>query len=252
MTGARAQHPLAESAPSLGLPLTICVLTYGPHASLARRFLTSLYEKTDPALFHLRAGLNEVEPGTHELFREYAKRFGNIEVFDEPVNVFKCPLMRRMFYEPAIMTAWTLWCDDDTFFTRADWLQRLALKIERKPRAAMWGSVHLVWRRDAFIRDWIRAARWYRGVAWQRGVNPQGQEATEFRFATGGFWAIRTEIIRQLDWPDPRLIQAHDDFLLGEALRQNQLEVGNFCRGVKINAAARRNPKAEAVRRIRP
>src|SRR3954463_14138339 len=128
-------------APSVRFPLTICVLCYGPNVGLARRFLESLYSHTDPSLFFLRVGLNEAEKATHKLFHVYSAEFHNIDFFIEPKNVFKNPLMRRMLHEKPIASKWTIWCDDDTHFTRPDWLQRLALKMEHSPKAAMWGWV---------------------------------------------------------------------------------------------------------------
>jgi GT2 family glycosyltransferase len=240
-------QPLASLAPSVGLPVTICVVCYGRHLDLAERFLSSLYGCTDPTLFRLRAGLNEVEPATRALFETYSARFGNIELYVEPRNIFKNPLMRRLFYEPAVPSRWTIWCDDDTHFTRRDWLQRLATKIEANPEAAMWGSLFRLWRRDEFILDWIRAATWYKGVPCMRGPDPTGTDAMEFRFATGGFWAARTAILRQLAWPDPRLIHASEDFLLGEAMRQSNCTIASFDYGVKINDAPRRNDTAPEV-----
>jgi len=72
--------------------------------------------------------------------------------------------------------------------------------------------------------------------------------ANGFRFATGGFWAIRTSILRQFDWPDRRLVHVTGDFLLGEALRQNRLRTGLFNYGVEINDAPRRNGGAPEAR----
>ncbi|HEY0549683.1 MAG TPA: hypothetical protein VGF13_08780, partial [Verrucomicrobiae bacterium] len=129
------------SAPSVRLPLTICLLAYGAHADLAERCLASVYGTTDPSLFQLRAGLNEVEAKTRKLFDHYAEKFGNVQLFIEPRNTFKSPLMRRLFQQPPISTEWTIWCDDDTHFTRCDWLQRLALKVEEKPEIHMWGML---------------------------------------------------------------------------------------------------------------
>lgn len=239
--------PLQTLAPSVQFPVTICVLCYGPNVVLARRFLDSLYSHTDPSLFSLRAGLNEVEKATHRLFQEYLRKFDNIELFIEPKNVFKNPLMRRLFHERPIASKWTIWCDDDTHFTRPDWLQRLALKVEHSPDVAMWGWVHVLWRRDKAILDWIHEASWYRGIPFLRGTDLDGNRAIEFRFAPGAFWAIRTQVLYRLDWPDPRLIQADEDFVLGEALRQNSFSIQNFKYGVKVNDAPRRNPNAQAV-----
>jgi len=240
--------PLAAIAPAVGFPVTLCVICYGANVELARRFLASLYGCTDAALFILRAGLNEVEAATLELFRAYAKKFRNVELWLEPKNVFKNPLMRRLFHERPITSRWTLWCDDDTHFTRTDWLQRLALKIEEQPATLMWNMLHKLWRRDEFIRQWIEAAPWYRGRPLSRGRDLDGNEATEFVFPTGAFWAVRTSVIRELDWPDSRLVQANDDFLFGEAMRQNDWPMDEFHYGIRINDAPRRNAAATEVR----
>jgi GT2 family glycosyltransferase len=243
MTKNAARHPLALTLPAVEFPVTICVLAYGPHAALAKRLLSSIYDHTDPRLFYLRAGLNEAGPATRKLFRDYAARFKNVTLFTEPKNIFKYPIMRRIFYDAPLPSRWTLWCDDDTHFTRPDWLQRLGLKIECSPDVMMWGKPYVLWRHDPFVLEWIKAAKWYRGLHCVRGNDPQGRDATKFSFATGGFWAIRTDVLRQLNWPDPRLVHTTGDFLLGEALRQNRLTIGRFDYGVKINDAPRRNAR---------
>src|SRR5262245_37428472 len=89
MTQMQARQPMAVTLPTVGFPLTICVRAYGPHVALAERFLGSLYTYTDPSLFHLRAGLNEADLATQELFRDYAARFKNVTLFIEPRNIFK-------------------------------------------------------------------------------------------------------------------------------------------------------------------
>lgn len=247
----RSSQPLASITPAVEFPVTICVVCYGRNIELARRFLSTLYRCTAPSLFTLRAGLNEVEPATLELFHEYAERFGNIELFIEPQNIFKNPLMRRMFREKPLVSRWTIWCDDDTHFTRSDWLQRLGLKIECAPEVAMWGKLFVLWSRDEFVLEWIRAAAWYRGLPPTRETAPDGAEATKFCFATGAFWAARTEVLSQINWPDPRLIHANEDFLLSEALRQNGWKLGRFASGVNINDAPRRNAEAAEVSELR-
>jgi len=247
MTKRGARHPLAVAFPAVCFPVTICVLAYGPKAELAKRFLSSLYDHTDPRLFDVRAGLNQACSATRKLFRDYSTRFKNVTLFTEPKNIFKYPIMRRMFYESPLPSRWTIWCDDDTHFTRRDWLQRLGLKIECSPDTVMWGKPYILWRRDQFVFDWIKAAKWYRGLPCVRGKDSSGREGAKFFFATGGFWVIRTDVLRQLNWPDPRLVHTTGDFLLGEALRQNNLPLGRFDYGVKINDAPRRNAKESST-----
>src|SRR5437660_9638685 len=106
MTKSSSRHSLVVTLPTVQFPITICVLAYGPHVALAERFLGSLYTHTDPRLFHLRAGLNEAGLETRRLFRDYSARFKNITLFVEPKNVFKYPMMRRIFYEPPSSTLW--------------------------------------------------------------------------------------------------------------------------------------------------
>ncbi len=241
---------LGTITPTIAFPVTICVVCYGQNFELARRFLTTLYRCTAPPLFRLRVGLNEVERATLDLFHEYAARFGNIDLFVEPRNIFKNPLMRRLFHEKPLTTRWTIWCDDDTHFTRCDWLHRLAFQIECAPDIALWGKPFVLWSRDAFVLEWIRAAAWYRGLPPMREESPDGTAATKFVFATGAFWAAQTAVLRQLDWPDQRLVHANEDFLLGEALRQNGWQLGHFESGVNVNDAPRRNADAAEVRAL--
>ena len=54
------------------------------------------------------------------------------------------------------------------------------------------------------------------------------------------YWAVKAEVIRQLDWPDSRLVHFEDDYLLGEALHQNGYEIGRCESGVVIDCGARR------------
>lgn len=232
------------------LPVTVCVVCYGNHVDLARRFLESLYANTQVSHFSLRAGLNAVDPATLALFRNYSERHGNIQVFVEEQNTFKNPLMRRMFNEKPLETKWTIWCDDDTYFTEPDWLQRLNERTQDRPEITIWGHVYVFWRNDQLILDWIQKATWYRSLEFKRSTDGRANGAVEFLFATGGYWAARTEALQSLDWPDPRLRQAAEDYMLGEALRQNGFKIGDFHHGVKINDAPRRNAEAAEVRDI--
>ncbi len=230
--------------------VTIGVVCYGDNPHLAERFLSSLYRYTNHASFHLRIGLNEVSAATRQIVQSFVDRFGNVEVYEELRNVFKAPLMRRMFTQHRISTEWLVWFDDDSYLTRPDWLQRLAIQIARFPHVAQWGQTYALWSCDERIEAFVKAASWYGECPFLLGTGLDGREMWEFRFVTGAFWAAKTAVISALDWPDARLIQAHDDFLFGEALRQNGWEIGLFEYGVKINASSRRNSLAPEVERL--
>jgi hypothetical protein len=155
-----------------------------------------------------------------------------------------------MFHEQELSTEWVIYFDDDSHVTRNDWLQRLTLTIDREPDIDQWGRGYALWRRGQHIVDFVTAAPWYRGFPLMREADREGHDAAKFLFVTGGFWAIKSQVIRALNWPDPRLIQAHDDFLLGEAMRQNRYRIGMFEYGVKINDAPRRNAQAPEVEHL--
>jgi hypothetical protein len=80
---------------------------------------------------------------------------------------------------------------------------------------------------------------------------PGGRGVTEFEgrrsgdgrwfFVTGGCWFIRTGAVRAMDWPDPRLVKAADDVLMGEAIRQQGWAMDDIgALGVAISGADRR------------
>jgi GT2 family glycosyltransferase len=236
-------------APVIPGGITVCGLTFGPHVKLCGRFLESLYAKTDAEEFKLRLGLNAVCEEMRGMAGEYEARYRNIRLVESPVNLFKNPMMRRMFNEPPITTEWTAWFDDDSYVLRADWLARLAIKIELHPQIDVWGVRYILFPNDDALR-FARTSPSYRGKPWETRVNETGDEVPCFDFPTGGFWVARTRVLQALDWPDPRLQLAGEDFFFGEALRQNGYQVGSFERCIAVSAAERRNPSAKEVAEI--
>ena len=227
---------------------TICVICYGDHPDLAANFLSSLYENTDPAAFELRAGLNEVVPATARMFAEAAQRFGNVRIYEEPENIYKNPLMRKMFASPELEDDWVIWFDDDSYPTRRDWLQRLCHRIERAPEVAQWGLLHFTdFPEDDRVIETIRGAEWFRDVPLE---DAGGGERYRVKFSSGGFWAMRRSAIQTLDWPDRRLLQAAEDILLGAAMHQAGLGLGPFDYGLAINSEPRRNASAFGISHI--
>ncbi len=157
----------------------------------------------------------------------------------EKTNIGKPAMMRRLFHESPVETEWTLWFDDDSFPFRADWLQSLMVAIAAEPDAAMLG-IPAVTHVSSRMADFIRTAPWYRG----KPLQPSDKQDAGARidFILGGFWAIRTEWIRKLDWPDRRIVHFEDDYLLGEAIRQHGGKLGRFHSGVKVDTEPRRAP----------
>jgi hypothetical protein len=223
-------------------PVTICVICFGQHSGLAQRFLTNLYRYTRGDCFSLRIGLNAACAETVELAQAAAREHRNISIHTEPRNIFKSPLMAKLFSLKPIETDWVIWFDDDSFPYRQDWLPGLRLKMETQPDVDVWGNTFFTDADEAAIQ-FIRTASWFRGKPFNR-VKPSGEwsERPLLSFVEGGFWAVRTEVLKALQWPDPRLVQHGEDYFFGEALRQNDYRIGRYRSGVRINQAERRCP----------
>lgn len=219
-------------------PWTIGVVFYGNHSALCRRFLEALYQYTDPEAFQLRAGMNAVCQETRELVLEASDRYGNILVIDSEENLYKNPMMRRLFYETPLETEWTIWFDDDSYVTGPHWMLDLSLAMEREPASELFGHLMHV-EVNAQLESFITTSEWYRGVP-RRLHEEHGRPI--IRFPVGGFWAGRTERLLAIHWPDPRLTLYHEDFIMGEAMRQNGVEPYPFDSGVRISDAPHRAP----------
>ena len=102
------------------------VLFYGDHVRLSRRCLKSLKSNLSEQVSEIRIGLNAVCPETLELVHSlFADQPLPVWLYQSPVNVWKYPLMRRMFYDAdrPINCPYICWFDDDSFF-RSDNPQR--------------------------------------------------------------------------------------------------------------------------------
>ena len=215
-------------------PVTICVVLYGDYPALAQRCLESIYSAVDPRLFELRIGLNAVSERTRRMVDKYIVPQGNVTLYDEPKNIYKYPMLRKMFHDDPITTEWIVYFDDDSHITEGDWLIRLNQAVNKHPKAGMFGKKYFYHLNTGQVA-WYKAAEWYKGKQLQlrNGV-------PKVDFLTGGYWAVKTEHIVTTNWPDPRLSNNGGDVAMGEALRQNDIPMRQYYYGVKISDHARR------------
>ena len=220
--------------------VTICVICFGEHPALAQRFLTNLYRHTRTDFFSLRIGLNAACAETVELAQAAARAHGNISIHSECRNIFKSPLMARLLSLKPIETDWVIWFDDDSFPYRSDWLPGLRLRMETQPGVDVWGNPFFTEADDRVLR-FIQTASWFRGKPFNH-AKPTGEwsERPLLSFVEGGFWAAKARVLRALAWPDPRLVHHGEDYIFGEALRQNGYRIGRYRSGVRINQTERR------------
>lgn len=236
---------LTRIAPSVDWPVTVCVLFYGDHPRLADRFFSRLLRHTPTDLIKLRVGCNAVSVDTRSLVDHYCgNHFPEALVIDSDQNLFKCPMMRRLFHEEPLETRWTIWFDDDSFVFRDDWLRSLALSIERHAEIAMFGKKFYIHLEEA-EQKLIESAPWFREIPLVWEETELGASAPRVDFISGGFWAIKTPVLQELDWPDPQLTQHADDYILGAALRQHGKCILQSYSGVAVNEAERRGPPGD-------
>jgi hypothetical protein len=144
----------------------------------------------------------------------------------------------REFFAPGWLgdAEWVIWFDDDSHVVKPDWWKVTCEYIDahRYQNICYFGQpwyVHDLPGQRAFIER----ASWYRDRPARLFKGKPGVE-----FSQGGYWWIRTDVLRCLDWPDSRLSHNGGDVLLGEAVYQSARPFHKFHYGVKINDAKRR------------
>lgn len=219
-------------------PVTVCVLCYGDFPDLARRVLGSLLRFTPTGAIRLRFGLNAVSERTEAAIADLLPLLNPELLIQSSTNSYKVPMMRRLFHDRPLSTPWTIWFDDDSYVFRSDWLATLCYHSRLQPNVDMWGK-RLFLRGDQRHLKFISDAPWFRDRELTVDDHPGRYR---FHFLAGGFWAIRTACLHELNWPDTRLLHFGDDYLLGEALRQHGHTLGQSFSGVAIDQENRRAP----------
>lgn len=228
--------------------ISLCALFFGDHPALAHRCLGSIWERLPEGkahLFDIRIGINQVSQPTRDIinwFTENVQQHYRVPVvhYDCPVNACKYPLMRKMLLEdPRPPGQYAMWFDDDSYLDGGPgWWRDLLLRADQND---MLGKVYFQAMRDKQW-DWILHQPWYNAA---KGKPPLRKNRRSFIFATGGWWLIRTELLRRWDWPTVELKHCGGDSMLGELLRHQSLRLENFDKGVRINADDRgRHSKA--------
>lgn len=210
---------------------SVAVLCYGDYPKLARRCLDGIRRTLDRRLVaDVRIGLNDASAETKKVVDAFAAGLAvPCHVYREPndKNVFKYPLMRRMFYDAERpLVERVMWFDDDSYVVGGKEVWRAAAN------AFTWDTdvVGSLWR-PAYAwtpaeKDAIAAQPWYSG----RNLEPGPI------FCTGGWWAADTAFLAKWDYPFKALRHNGGDVLLGELCRQQQRKPKQHTLGVAINA----------------
>jgi len=241
-----------------GLTARIYALLYGNDFKLHDRLLQSLVRFVPQDKANIVLWCNTVGTRTKDAIRRYVRTGVPIQFFFSDENVPKHKVMRKLFHEDAPPdTPWIIWLDDDSYISLPDWWDKTLEFIESKKSenicylGQQWYVHHL---RGQW--DFISKATWFKGR--QPEMCPTRKRTVKkpgITFAQGAYWWLRTDVMKQIDWPDPRLSHNGGDTLLGEAVRQQGLPFHKFHYGMAVNKAKRRGlserpaGSAEDVRR---
>lgn len=209
--------------------LCICILFYGADEYCQQLGLRVMNEPmrqlAEMRNVEFRFGLNAVGPMRRAFLHAYAKEFFNDAlVVDSPENIYKYPLMQRMFCAKPLQAPLTMWFDDNSYLDYetdvAEWYTRVTNQMQH---CAMLGSVYtqgLVGNQA----EWIKAQPWYAGKT----------PGPYVKYAAGGWWTVRTDVLTSFNWPSPDIVHHGGDVMLGELLHQHDLQLCHFRDNVLI------------------
>jgi len=225
--------------------VTIYALLYGNDLALHTRLLRSLFAYTPLDQAVIRLWCNTIGKPSQKLVMGFKEKHGSADfeyLFSEE-NKPKYKAMRLMFHEMETwkpQTPWILWFDDDSYIDKSDWWQKTTGHIARVPNCSYVGQSWYVHHLPGQW-DFIKQATWFKGKPTEMcATRTPGIKSPGITFAQGAYWWLRTDVMKQIDWPDVRLSHNGGDTLLGEAVRQQGLPFTAFNYGVAVNKAKRR------------
>jgi hypothetical protein len=214
---------MAESAEDT----CVCVLFYGAddkHFNLAQRVLNAPMRKLADMGASFCFGCNAIGWQTRAfLHQQMAAYFPRAFVVDSPSNVYKYPMMRRMLHDSGIDATFLLWFDHDSYFHDdldvSNWLSRLRSQLAF---CDIVGSIN-------------RSPLHEEQLDWARNNWPATADARYISFPNPSWWAAKSGVLQEKNWPPKNLGQKDGDVLLGEFVRRHELSLCHFRDGVKIN-----------------
>lgn len=191
----------------------ICVLFYGAdkkHFKLAQRVLNKPMQQLAAAGAKFCFCCNAIGDDTRWFLRRLlAAEFYSATLVDSPLNVYKYPMMRKMFYGARIAEPLLMWFDHDSYLDPAIDLNTWLIRLRKQLAGCnVVGSVN---------RGRINQERGY------------------ICYPNASWWAANTNSLLQNSWPPDDLGQKKGDILFGEFIAQHNLTLCHFRDGVKIN-----------------
>lgn len=208
----------------------ICVLFYGAeekHFKLAQRVLNEPMQRLAKRNIEFRFGCNAVGADTTSfLQRQIAEHFHAAILFHSAPNIMKYPMMRQMLYEPPISAPVTMWFDHDSYLEPEgdinDWFDRVLNQVYG---CNLLGSMQKAKLTPAQL-SWATQQPWF----------DANRSNTYLSYPIGGWWAIQTKFLTQLNWPSADFQQKGGDVILGAAFKHQNISFCHFRQGVRISA----------------
>jgi len=213
---------------------TICLLMYGNYSELHRAAIGGLL-RSDLRFANVRIWCNVVCAETIKLL--LTARPAGWLIYINAENRPKYKLMRDIFHDSRypVDTPWVTWLDDDTLLLKPDWATRTRTYLKAYKTIDFCGR-ETNGRYYPGAYNVVKQAEWYNGVKFGKGTS---------RHVYGAYWWMKTDVVRDLNWPDLRLSHNGGDWLLSEALRQQSYKQKDYSYGIKVQLAAKRRGLSE-------
>ena len=240
------------------IPVDICVCTFSSdhtesndHFNLITRCLLSVVNNTDPSLYTLHIGCNNLSLRAMAFVDWLVSCYGAKKYIGNPSKDVsgrtiypKYPLMADMY--DATHSEWVVWFDDDCYVTASDWLEKLEDKINETPDADQFGDEALIVLSLSHQQQWIEPSTWYTPGKIECQNFPEGVRIVS-PFIIGGFYAISRNAINVCRIPDPRLVHNNGDWTTGMALDHQGFKIANHMYGVTRGDVPRRGIHADKL-----
>lgn len=222
--------------PYIGGKFTLFVLGFGDNLEILERCIDSIINTCPRHRYDLRVALNQPSPRV----MNYVQKLGDIvtEIYPDFKDRKKYPAMREMFHDPCrpIETPYLCWFDDDSWCRKKDWMVLLAQSIiaNHSHQGRLYGAwmFHelLANTREGALRErWFQAATWWKGKPLYTGSGKRlAPNGSQIVFASGGFWALSTEVMQKAGIPDERLNHNGGDITIGCQVTQAGYKVVDF------------------------
>lgn len=224
--------------PYVGGKFTLFVLGFGDHYDLLERCISSIVNTCPRHRFDLRVALNQPTQRVSDYV--YGLREAGVvtQSYVDRGERRKYPAMREMFNDPdcPIETPYVCWFDDDSWCRRHDWMVHLTNTIVanhphqgRLYGCRMYYDLMMAKREGAPREKWFQQAKWWKGRnLYATGGSRLSPNGSQIVFASGGFWALATHVIREADIPDERLNHNGGDITIGCQVTQAGYKVVDF------------------------